>query len=347
MTKSLNQKMTQWSIDQANAWYAKQPWLVGCNFYPSNAINQLEMWQANTFDPATIDKELGWAAGIGMNTVRTYLHDLAWLVDPDGFKRRVDQFLDIAKKHGIRPMLCIFDDCWNPDPQLGVQPAPTPGVHNSGWVRSPGRPVHDDAAHWDYLERYIRDVIGSFSDDERILMWDLYNEPGNNGYNETSLPLLKAVFGWAQQVRPSQPLTSGQWYANKEISEYQLTHSDVNTFHDYDSAPELRQHIAWLRKYERPLICTEWLRRTPGFAADGTQRHTVNSTVADCLPVFKEEKIGCVIWGLVAGKSNTIYPWGKPGTPPEPPVWFHDLFRVDGSPYDAKEIALFQQLTSK
>ena len=339
--------MTQWSLAQANAWYAKQPWLVGANFLPSNAINQLEMWQANTFDSATIDRELGWAAGIGMNTVRVYLHDLAWLVEPDGFKRRLDQFLDVAKKHSIRPMLCIFDDCWNPDPQLGVQPAPEPGVHNSGWVRSPGQPAHADPAHWDYLERYVRDVIGTFAGDERILLWDLYNEPGNNSYNETSLPLLKAVFGWAQHVRPSQPLTSGQWYSNRTISDYQLTHSDVNTFHDYDSPSELRQHIAELRRYERPLICTEWLRRCPGFADDGTQRHTTNSLVETCLPVFKQENIGCINWGLVAGKSNTIYPWGKVGGPGEPDVWFHDLFRADGTPYQRDELQVFRQLTAR
>jgi hypothetical protein len=337
--------MSQWTLDQANAWYVKQPWLVGCNFIPSNAINQLEMWQTNTFDPVTIDRELGWAASIGMNTVRTYLHDLAWLVDPNGFKRRVSQFLDIATQHGIRPLLCIFDDCWNPDPQLGIQPAPRPGIHNSGWVRSPGRPVHDDAAYFGYLESYVKDVLTHFANDNRILLWDLYNEPGNSDYNETSLPLLHAVFDWAWRVRPSQPLTAGQWNEYEPVNKFVLTHSDINSFHDYESADKLRQHIAELRRYERPLICTEWLRRSPGFSPDGVQRHFEHSEVATCLPVFKEERIGCINWGLVAGKTNTIYAWGKPGGASEPPMWFHDLFRQDGTPYREAEIGIFKQIT--
>jgi hypothetical protein len=188
-----------WSIEKANEWYTRQPWLVGCNFIPSNAINQLEMWQAETFDPVTIDCELGWAAGLGFNTVRTFLHDLAWEADPGGFKYRVDCFLEIASQHGIRPMLVIFDDCWNPDPRIGSQPAPKPGVHNSGWVQSPGlETVNRGIAAWGRLERYVKDMIGSFAGDERILLWDLYNEPGNSKNGENSLPLVQSVFEWAR-----------------------------------------------------------------------------------------------------------------------------------------------------
>src|SRR5271165_6401475 len=91
----------RWTAERASAWYEKQPWLVGCNFIPSNAVNQLEMWQAETFDPKTIDRELGWAEDLRLNTMRVFLHDLAWEADPIGFKKRVGQFLDIADKHKI------------------------------------------------------------------------------------------------------------------------------------------------------------------------------------------------------------------------------------------------------
>src|SRR5690348_4538476 len=130
---TVSQVGTVWSAEKANTWYSQHKWICGANFLPSNAINQLEMWQAQTFDPATIDRELGWAADIGFNTVRTFLHDLAWEVDPCGFKQRLSQFLEIASRHGIRPMLVIFDDCWNSDPKIGPQPVPQAGVHNSGW----------------------------------------------------------------------------------------------------------------------------------------------------------------------------------------------------------------------
>ena len=79
----------RWSQSQANSWYAQQPWLVGSNYVPADAINQLEMWQADTFDPQRIDKELGWAEGLGMNTMRVFLHDLLWQQDAPGFKRRM------------------------------------------------------------------------------------------------------------------------------------------------------------------------------------------------------------------------------------------------------------------
>jgi hypothetical protein len=336
--------MSQWTPSQANAWYAKQPWLVGANFIPSNAINQLEMWQADTFDLNTIKRELGWAANIGMNTMRVYLHDLLWDADRDGFILRIKQFLDVAASLNIRPIFCIFDDCWNPDAKLGKQPEPKPGIHNSGWLQSPGLRVVNDPAQWPRLERYVKELLTHFANDNRVLMWDLYNEPGNNGNHEKSLPLVKAVFEWAQTVRPSQPLSVGVWFDNAALNEFQLAHSDVITFHNYENADHLRNQIGMLKRHGRPLICTEWLRRCPGFLADGTQRHFTHSEVATCLPVFKDERVGCINWGLVAGKTNTIYAWGKPSGDAEPPVWFHDLFRQGGTPYDTLEAATFKRL---
>jgi endo-1,4-beta-mannosidase len=199
----------RWTAENANGWYQRQPWLVGCNFTPSTAINQLEMWQAATFDPDTIGRELGWAAGIGMNAVRVYLHDLVWQADAEGFKRRIDRYLALAARKGIQTLFVLFDDCWNMDPKLGKQPEPLPGVHNSGWMQSPGSKVVTDPGGWARLESYVKDVLAAFAADERILMWDLYNEPGNNGLGDRSLALLQAAFGWARAARPQQPLTAG------------------------------------------------------------------------------------------------------------------------------------------
>src|ERR1017187_8742973 len=190
-----------WSKEKANQWYAAQPWLGGCNFIPSTAINQLEMWQAATFDSVTIDRELGWAADMGLNTMRVFLHDLAYEADPAGFKQRINTFLRIADKHGIRPLFVFFDECWNPSPKIGQQPKPVPGVHNSGWVQSPGKKIVLDSQNkteWGRLEKYVKDILTTFKDDPRILLWDLYNEPGNSSNKEKSLPLLKSVFEWAR-----------------------------------------------------------------------------------------------------------------------------------------------------
>ena len=326
-------QQARWTEEQANSWYKKQPWLVGCNFIPSTAINQLEMWQPDTFDPKTIDRELGWAADLGMNTVRTFLHDLAWEQDPKGFKERVGKFLDIAAKHKIRPLLVIFDDCWNQSPKPGKQPSPIPGVHNSGWVQSPSSAVVENPRKWDRLEKYVKDVVGAFAKDERVLAWDLYNEPGNGGLDAKSLPLVKAVFQWARAAGPAQPLSVGVWYGNKTLNDYQLAESDVITFHNYNNADNLRTEIKNLKKLGRPVICTEYMARKQ------------NSLFASCLPVFKEERVGAYKWGLVSGKTQTIYPWGSPKGAPEPMPWFHDIFRADGAAYDPKEMAVIKKLT--
>jgi Glycosyl hydrolases family 2, TIM barrel domain len=325
-----------WSTENASEWYSKQPFYVGANFLPSTAINQLEMWQAESFDAETISKELGWASSIGMNVMRVYLHDLAWQIDPAGFKKRMADFLAIAAKHKIKILFTVFDDCWNPDAYPGKQPNPKPGIHNSGWVRSPNIAVHDNPMRWNHLEAYVKDVLSTFKDDTRILMWDLYNEPGNSGYGLGSMELLKRTFEWAWFVRPSQPLTTGTWYDNKDFNDFAIANSDVISFHNYNDAQNLEKEILEKMKFGKPLICTEYMARTR------------NSTFQTCLPIFKKYKVAAINWGLVAGKSNTIYQWSKPipdGSEPE--LWFHDVFRKDGSPYKKEEIDAIKAATGK
>lgn len=327
-----------WTAEQAIAWGAKQPWRSGCNFIPSTAINELEMWQAETFDLATIDRELGWAAGLGFNTIRVYLHNLLWQNDSDGFKRRINQFLDVCDRHDIGVIFVLFDDCWLPNPQIGKQPNPVPGVHNSGWLRAPGPDIVKDSGKWTSLEVYTKGVLTTFKDDKRILMWDLYNEPGNSGMEDISYPLLEKVFQWAWSVRPSQPLTCATWNGGekfKRYNEYQLKHSDIITFHNYSNPENLESEIVNLKSLGRPIICSEYMARTN------------NSTFEKNMPVLKKHGVGAINWGLVSGKTNTIYPWGSKEGSPEPAVWFHDIFRRDGTPFDRTEIELIRKLTGK
>lgn len=324
--------INRWSKRKANAWYAAYPWLVGCNFIPSTAINQLEMWQADTFDLATIGRELSWAADLGFNTARVYLHDLLWEQDSAGFRARIDAFLQVTIRLGIFPMFVLFDDCWNDQFHLGKQPDPVPGVHNSGWVRGPGSAVVTNPQAWGRLEAYVKGVVSAFARDERILAWDIYNEPGNNNMGEQSLSLLQAAFGWTRAANPIQPLTAGVWFDHGALNAYQLEASDVITFHNYRDAANLDAEIDRLKAHGRPLICTEYMSRPN------------HSTFQACLPVFKRRNVGCMNWGLVSGKTQTIYPWGSPQGAPEPPVWFHDVFRADGSPYIAEEVEWIKRL---
>ncbi|ACU02730.1 glycoside hydrolase family 2 TIM barrel-domain containing protein [Pedobacter heparinus] len=327
-----------WTVEKANKWYEQWGWLRGADFIPSTAINQLEMWQKETFDAATIDRELGFAEGIGMNSMRVYLHHAAWQQDREGFKERVKTYLDIADKHHISTLFVLFDDCWNPTYKTGTQPAPKPGIHNSGWVRDPGDLYHQDPKLVDTLEVYVKDILTSFKDDKRIVLWDLYNEPGNSGYGNKSMDLLKKVFEWGRTVDPSQPLSVGVWKRDlKELSDYQIQNSDVTTYHNYGDPKDHQFWIDTLRSVsKRPLICTEYMARTR------------NSLFSNIMPLLKKENIGAYNWGLVAGKTNTKYAWDTPlPNGDEPKVWFHDIFNPDGTPYKKDEIDLIKSLTGK
>jgi hypothetical protein len=323
-----------WSAEKANAWYSRHKWLTGADYIPANAINQLEMWQADSFDPAQIDRELGWAEGIGFNTLRVFLHSLAWKQDPEGFKKRVDRFLTIAEKHHIRPMFVFFDDCWNKIPKAGPQPAPKPGVHNSGWVQDPGQPASENPANFPELEKYVKDVIGHFAHDKRILLWDLYNEPGNSGKKEASLPLLTKIFEWARSVNPDQPLTAGLWdWSFEKLNTFQVANSDIITYHDYEELPKHQRVVHILKSFGKPLICTEYMARPR------------NSLFSSILPMLKKENVGAINWGFVSGKTNTIYAWDTPMPDgAEPALWFHDIFRKDGTPYKQDEVDLIRKL---
>jgi hypothetical protein len=348
----------RWTAAQANAWYARQPWLTGANYIPANAINELEMWQAASFDPAQIDKELGWAERFRMNTMRVFLHDLAWRQDPAGFKQRIDRFLAIAARHNIRPVFVLFDSCWDPNPKLGPQHPPIPGVHNSGWLQSPGRAELLDPRNDVKLRAYVEDIVGSFARDPRILAWDLWNEPDNAGggtYEDASAykrklarveALLPQVFAWARSRQPMQPLTSGIWSGDDwspqamltPIQRTQLTRSDVISFHDYGWPEEFASRVAQLRGWGRPLLCTEWMARGAG------------STVDTVLPIGRRENVGMINWGFVQGKTQTWFPWESwdhPYAKKPPTIWFHDLVKPDGTPYRQREMELFRMLRER
>ena len=346
----------RWTEKQANDWYAHQPWLVGSNYIPSDAINELEMWQAESFDPKRIDQELGWAESIGMNTMRVFLHDLPWDQDPQGFRMRIDTFLVIAAKHHIRPLLVLFDSCWDANPKLGKQRDPRRGVHNSGWVQSPGTSALQDPAQYARLEKYVKGVVGAFAKDKRVLGWDVWNEPDNSndgrdgalaGEAKTALvlKLLPQVFAWARSEHPIQPLTSGvwkgDWSAEEKLSateKVQLELSDLITFHCYDKPEDFEKRVISLQRLHRPIICTEYMARSNGSTFEGT------------LPVARKYHVGAINWGFVAGKTQTYFPWDSwqhPYIEKLPAVWFHDVFRDNGNPYDEKEVQLIRQMTSE
>ncbi len=344
----------RWSKEKAWQGYEQNGWLVGANYNLNNAINQLEFWQAETFDPQRIDLELGWADDIGFNSMRVYLHDIAWETDPEGFLDRVDTYLEIAHSHNISTMLVLFDAVWNPVAKPGKQPDPIPHTHNSGWIQSPTAQRLQDKTQYPLLEEYVKAVITRFANDPRVVAWDLYNEPDNTNndrFTDTEAPnktdhtynLMVKTFQWAREINPSQPLTVGVWqndWAEDKVHEnrfnvFQLENSDIISFHDYGNMENFIRKVESLKRFNRPIVCTEYMAREN------------KSTFQEKLPYMKQEGVSAYNWGLVSGKTQTIYPWRswRETFTDEPDLWFHDVFHPDGTPYDQEEVELIRELT--
>ena len=351
----------RWTEERAWQWHNENGWMVGTNFNPSTSINQLEFWQEDTYDQETIERELEWSAELGMNMHRVYLHNLLWDQDSIGFLKRVDNYLEISESKGIKTLLVLLDDVWHPIPKLGNQPEPIPFVHNSGWVQAPGSKILGDSSRHNELKNYIKGVITHFSDDKRVMGWDLYNEPDNVSPDDPkypergpevkekhiySLSLLKKTFRWAREVNPSQPLTVGLWkdpvtWRNIDslsaIDRFAISNSDVISFHAYGSLEETMKKIEDLEQFNRPLLCTEYLAR-------GEQ-----NTFQVILPLFKEKEVAAVNWGFVAGKTNTAFPWSSWQVKFDslPKIWHHDIYLPDKTPYDQKEIDFLKEMLLK
>ena len=336
-----------WSEEKINKWYNAKPWQIGCNYIPQYAINQIEMWQEETFDADLINKELSWASGLGFNTIRVFLHHLLWEHDSNGYLERINTFLGIADLHNIKTMFVLFDAVWNPYPKLGVQPHPKNHVHNSGWVQCPGYDVLNDPEKYDGLHEYVSGIVSYFKNDERVLIWDLFNEPDNmniasykdDNYAihkaELSMGLLKKCILWVREIDPIQPITMAPWQFDSSdmtkltaLDNYMFTHSDIISFHCYEDNKGMEKRINDLKRYNRPILCTEYMARP------------FDCTFQKILPILKKHKVGAYNWGFVAGKSQTNYPWDSWQQPytTEPPLWFHDVLRTNGEPYDKKEV---------
>jgi hypothetical protein len=324
----------RWSPERAWTWFTNQALPIGFNYVPANSISYTEMWMGYAFDPELIDRELALAQDVGFNCLRVVLPFVVWEAEPEAFKKRFEMFLSICDKRGLKAMPCFFDDCvFGPitDPDFGKQPEVVVGWYANGWTPSPGHKRARDPKMRPALERYVKDIMAAHRSDPRILCWDLYNEPSNSGMGNASLSLLMDVFRWAREIDPAQPITSGIWGGSPRVTRFLRAESDIISFHNYRPAPELHREIQDLKRLERPLICSEWLNRP------------LKSTVETCLPVFVEERVGALNWGLVNGKTQTDLPWGhKPGKA-YTGTWQHDLFRANHAAYDSQEIQTFKR----
>ncbi len=340
--KNSSRHYDRWSVTEINEWYNKQGWLVGCNYIPSNKVNQIDMWQAESYDPVIIDKELAMAEDLGFNVVRIFLHDLVYKQDSEGFKDRFADFLRIADSHGMRVIPNFFTNGGKEERrQLGKQPDEIPGTHNIHWARTPGQAIAHDPSQYGPVKKYVQDFISTFADDERILCWYLYNEPWNNSiYQKKDVPnkvnpynLLVSVFEWARECGPTQPLTSCMYVDCCPTDAFLGENADIITFHCYKGPEILKDWIYKLEFFNRPIMCGEYMGRPV-------------STFKEIMPILKEHNIIAVNFGLTAGKPGFYNQWNSPPSDIMPAIWFHDILTADGIPYDDEEVKFIKSMTA-
>ena len=354
--------MTRWSCERAWAWYNARPWLRGCNYMSADCANRIDQWQSHGWEERfrTTEEELKLMQQTGFNTVRLIVEYAVWKEEHDFFLAHFDRYLDLCAKYGISCMITLANDCMPPKgegwcmPYLGEQKYDW-GYHG-GRKRSQHSLLHTGPAPHYYLDdaesredyfAMVRELVTLHKNDERICIWDVYNEPGHSRRAGLALPLLKRMFEEVRACDPSQPLTAGVWHFEftddailvNDVERYALENSDLISYHFYRDYERHVRLIKWLKEQGRPILNTEWLGRC------------LHNDIFSLIPLFYLEKIGCYNWGFVAGKYQTYEPWegtwqryaNGTETDVDFTKWFHDLYRPNLRPYDPKEIDLIQR----
>ena len=330
-------RFLSWSAERAVEWYKTIITPFGCNFVTSSACNSTQMWQESDFDRELNRKEMRLAAAAGYNCLRIFLPYVVYRKEKQRFLARFDGFLSDADAYGLKCVPVLFDDC-GAAPVYGKQEDVRPFIHNGCWTACPGASDADDLETYDKLKEYIQAAVGGFAHDKRVLFWDIFNEAGNSGRGSKSIFLLEKAFEWAREMKPAQPLTAGAWaldyIADADVHKTDLKAlelSDIVTFHLYTDGEKLSKVLERYSETGYPVVCTEWMARH------------FNSLFKDCLPVFKRFGAGCINWGLVNGATQTHFPWGWDSSKGEPEIWFHDVYKKDGIPYNTEEMTMMRE----
>lgn len=350
----------RWSKERIWEWYNSRPWFRGCNYMSADCANRVDQWQELGFEERfkTTEEELKLMQETGFNTVRLIPEYVVWKEEHDGFMERFERYISLCAKYGISCMIVLANDCMPPKTELWKKPYVGEQTYDWGYHGGKKHSQHgmhegpaphfylDDAdTREDYFD-FVRELVTTYKNDERICVWDVYNEPGNSKRKDITLPNLKKMFEIVREIDPIQPLTAGLFMMRSdesiplcEIEQFSAENSDIITYHFYRDYNAHVQVIKRLKKFGRPLMNTEWLGRC------------LHNDIFDLFPLFYLEKIGCYNWGFVAGKYQTYEPWeatwqkyalGKE-TNVDFTKWFHDLYRPNHRPYDPKEIAVIKR----
>ncbi|MBR3222995.1 MAG: cellulase family glycosylhydrolase [Kiritimatiellae bacterium] len=356
-----------WTKEQAWKWYRAQPWMRGCNYMPASAANRVDQWQELGSEERfkEVERELALAESIGFNTLRIIIEEqgfAVWYAEHDGFMERFERYLQIMERHKMRAIVVLGNDCSRPKeiwsfPKTGPQPCDW-GYHggrkrsqHGSFPGAVGYTCMDDPGLRERFFAMCEEVMTKYRADQRIVFWDLWNEPGSgNRRKPEHVALVRRIFDLAWKINPVHPLAADVWTGH-----YGMSHDDVNnpqvlagamsdiiSYHCYDDYEAQVRLLSKLRRfYGRPLVNTEWLARIK------------HNDVFTAYPLYYVEGVGCTCWGFVAGKYQTYEPWegmwneiekgSEIGKSYDMTKWFHDLYRPSLRPYDPKEIELIKR----
>ena len=356
---------TKWSEEKVWKWYNQRPWIRGCNFMSSDCANRADQWQEYGFEERfeTTKRELKLVKETGFNSIRIIPEFIVWLKEHNGFMERFERYIEEAHKNGISCMVVLGNDCMPPKEEalkrmnLGEQHVDW-GYHGGrkvsqhGVINGAGYSLLDEPEYAEKYYEFVREIVTKYKDDERIIIWDVFNEPGNSNRKSMSLPHMMKFFEIIRNIDPIQPLTVGIWSQTinfdnlLDIEKIGLENSDIITYHNYNNYENNIEEMHLLKKLGRPVINTEWLARC------------CKNTVEEMFPLYFLEKIGCYCWGFVAGKYQTYEPhnsvWYNYKDNPDAYLnwdfdfskWFHDLYRPSLNPYVPKEIYLIKKFSA-
>ncbi len=357
-----------WSKEKAWAWYNAQPWIRGCNYMPASAANRVDQWQQLGKEErfAEVEREFALAQKVGLNAMRILVEQQGfgvWLAEHDGFMANFERYLQLMQKYGLRAIVVLGNDCSRPK-ELWKLPTPGPQAYDIGYhggrrvtqhgsnPKAVGYTVLDDPQLRPKFYAMCEELLTKYRDDDRILFWNLWNEPGNNNRNDRTMKDLRELFERAWKIDPKQPLAADLWtvYGNPKgegrhpVEKLAGELSDIISFHCYADYRTQQRTIKALRaRWGRPMVNTEWLARING------------DELRTSYPVFAQENVGSTCWGFVNGKYQTHEPYEPMWKTqfeyrnPNQPVtkWFHDLFRPSHHPYDPEEINILMNLNAQ
>jgi hypothetical protein len=300
--------------------------LRGFSVIPSWGARIEEAWWF--YNPERMREEVSLAAKVHANCIRLWIEFTAWMADPDKITKCFLDAVAAIDEAGMKTMPCLFNR-W----------------HNDTWDYG-GTYTEDLFASWKPKLEYVRSLVLPLIKDDRILIWDLCNEPQAkdliNDVDRREFEFLKLIAQTVRECGALQPITIGTMQNDGNIAVFAPL-TDVLCGHPYDhTRADLQNRIASYReaqnKFGKPFLVNE---SVPGCLDDIIRAKTAGFYNE----LLSEAGFGWMGWALCEGKaiSTRRDRYDGNGINQE---GFHPFFTRDGKLRDGLEFLTERPLKS-